>query len=103
MKAVVFYVSETWRVTNTNSNELHAFIKRCLRHIMNIRWFEKILVFNATLWERANQNPISQKFQKQKWNCRGHTLRRPVDNIAKQALDWNPQGKTKADMETISR
>jgi hypothetical protein len=25
----------------------------------------------------------------------GHILRRPQNNITKQALDWNPQGKRK--------
>jgi hypothetical protein len=37
VKAVLLYGSDTWRVTNTNSNKLQAFINRYLRHIINIR------------------------------------------------------------------
>jgi hypothetical protein len=45
--------------------------------------------------ERNNQNSISQEIQKRKWNWVGHTLRRPVDKIAKHALNWNPYGTRK--------
>ncbi|KAJ8364105.1 hypothetical protein SKAU_G00129360 [Synaphobranchus kaupii] len=88
--AVLLYGSETWRVTNITTNKLQTFINRCLRHILNIRWPEKIS--NANLWERTNQNPISQDVKKQKWGWIGHTLRKPAD-VTRQALDWNPQGK----------
>lgn len=30
--------------------------------------------------------------KQRKWSWVGHTLRRPADNIARQSLDWNPQG-----------
>ena len=30
-----------------------------------------------------------------KWGWIGHTLRKPAPSIARQALNWNPQGKRK--------
>ena len=42
-----------------------------------------------------NQNTISQDVKKRKWGWIGHTLHKPTDNITRQALDWNPQGKRK--------
>jgi len=93
VKAVLLYGSETWRVTNTGTNKLQTFVNRCLRHILNIRWPDKIS--NANLWERTNQNPISQDVKKRKWGWIGHTLRKPADTVTRQALDWNPQGKRK--------
>ena len=30
---------------------------------------------------------------RRKWSLIGHTLRKPKDNITKQALQWNPSGK----------
>jgi hypothetical protein len=30
---------------------------------------------------------------KRKWGWLGHTLRKPIDDITRQALEWNPQGK----------
>nr|XP_055041698.1 LOW QUALITY PROTEIN: uncharacterized protein LOC129429201 [Misgurnus anguillicaudatus] len=32
---------------------------------------------------------------RRRWAWLGHTLRKPTDNITKQALTWNPQGKRK--------
>ncbi|PVD19664.1 hypothetical protein C0Q70_20154 [Pomacea canaliculata] len=93
VKAVLLYGSETWRVTNTINNKLQTFTNRCLRHILRIRWPERIS--NSSLWERTNQNATSQDTKKRKWGWIGHTLRKPADTIARQALDWNPQGKRK--------
>lgn len=64
----------------------------CLLHILNIRWPEKIS--NANLWEGTNQNPISQDVicvREDKWGWTGHTLRKPADDVTRQALDWNQQ------------
>ncbi|KAL6482647.1 hypothetical protein MHYP_G00075190 [Metynnis hypsauchen] len=93
VKAVLLYGSETWRVTNTISNKLHIFINKCLRHILNIRWPEKIS--NTELWTKTSQKPVSEDIKKRKWGWIGHTLRKPADNITRQALEWNPQGKRK--------
>ena len=93
VKSVLLYGSETWRVTNITTNKLQTFANKCLRRILNIRWPDKIS--NASLLERTNQNTISYDVKKRKWGWIGHTLRKPSDNITRQALDWNPQGKRK--------
>ena len=93
VKAVLLYGSETWRVTHNITNKIQTFVNKCLRHILNIRWPEKIS--NIDLWRRTNQNPIGQDIKKRKWGWIGHTLRKPADNVTRQALDWNPQGKRK--------
>lgn len=93
VKAVLLYGSETWRVTNTITNKIQTFVNKCLRHILNIRWPEKIS--NTDLWSRTNQKPVGRDIKERKWRWIGHTLRKPIDNITRQALDWNPQGKRK--------
>ena len=80
-------------MTNITTNKLQTFVNKCLRRILNIRWPDKIS--NASLLEKTNQNTISHDVKKRKWGWIGHTLRKPSDNITRQALDWNPQGKRK--------
>ena len=50
---------------------------------------------NCDLWARANQEPMAAQVSKRKWRWVGHTLRKQPDNITRQALEWNPQGKRK--------
>jgi len=33
------------------------------------------------------------QIRKRKWGWLGHILQKPSDEIARQALEWNPQGK----------
>ena len=91
VKSVLLYGSETWRVTNTISNKVQTFINSCLRYIFGIRWPERIS--NRDLWQRANQDPITQQIARRKWRWIGHTLRKPPGDITRHALEWNPQGK----------
>ncbi|CAH4036136.1 unnamed protein product [Pieris brassicae] len=93
VKSVLLYECETWKVTKHISHRLQVFVNRCLRRILNIYWPEKIS--NEQLWERCRETPISQQIKRRKWNWIGHTLRRDLNHIPKQALDWNPQGKRK--------
>jgi len=76
-------------VTKQNSNKLQTFVNKCLRNIKKIRWPEKIS--NTVLWNQTNQQPINEEILKRKWGWIGHTLRKPVSNITRQALFWNPQ------------
>ena len=94
MKSVLLYGSETWRVTKTSTQKLQTVTNRCPRNILNIRWPE--VVSNEELWNKAKQTPIEMEItKKRKWGWIGHTLRKPVSNITRQALEWNPQGKRK--------
>ena len=46
------------------------------------------------LWKRTKQLTIDLQIRKREWGWLGHTLRKPIDNITRQALEWNPpQGK----------
>ena len=90
VKTVLLYGSETWRTTETAKNRLQTFVNRCLRNILKIKWFDK--VENSKLWERCGQRTVEQQIMERKWRWIGHTLRKD-NSRAKQALDWNPQGK----------
>ena len=75
------------KVSYTNSK--YSLI--CLRHILNIRWPEKIS--NKELWQKTNHPPVEEELKRRKWRWIGQTLRKPKHNITRQALQWNPQGK----------
>ena len=69
--------------------KLQTFINGCLRKILRIPWTE--IVCNETVWERTRQIPVLEEIGLRRWRLIGHTLRRDGNNIAKQALKWNPQ------------
>jgi len=58
---------------------------------LRIFWPDQIT--NIALWKRTNQPRIDLQIRKRKWRRLGHTLRKSSDHIARQALEWNPQGK----------
>jgi hypothetical protein len=93
VKAVLLYGCETWRETKATTNKLQVFVNKCLRSILRIRWPERIS--NSDLWRKTKQNPIRFDILKRKWSWLGHTLRKSEDNVARQALEWNPPGKRK--------
>ena len=93
VKSVLMYGSETWRFTNSSSHKIQTFVNKCLRQILNVKWFDKVP--NTDLWTRANQDPMAVQISKRKWRWVGHTLRKKPANITRQALMWNPQGKRK--------
>ena len=85
VKSVLLYGSETWDVTKISTQKLQTFTNRCLRNILNIRWLE--VVSKEELWNKAKQTPIEMEIKKRKWGWIGHTLRKPVSNITRQALE----------------
>lgn len=93
VKSVLLYGCQTWKITKPIVNKIQVFINKCLRQILKIYWPNTIS--NAELWQRCNQTPIGETIKKRKYGWIGHTLRRPGNNISRQALDWNPQGKRK--------
>ena len=58
-----------------------------------MHWPEQIS--NVNHREFCREPPIDQQIKRRKWSWIGHTLRRDLDQIPKQALDWNPEGKRK--------
>ncbi|CAH8875279.1 unnamed protein product [Trichobilharzia szidati] len=91
VKSVLLYGSETWRVTKSIFNRLQTFINNRLRSILKIRWPERIT--NKKLWGQTKQEPIAQQICRRKWRWIGHSLGRPLGDITRQALEWNPKGK----------
>jgi len=47
---------------------------------------------NADLLEYTASEMINTEIKRRKWKWIGHTLRREDNEIAKMALEWNPQG-----------
>ncbi|XP_071177411.1 uncharacterized protein [Mytilus edulis] len=90
VKSVLFYGAETWRLTAGIQHQIQVFINKCLRQICKFWWPETIS--NKCLWERTNQEPATKQLKRRTWQWIGHTLRKPVGTINRQALEWNPQG-----------
>ena len=93
VKSVLLYGAETWKLNKSIITKLQTFVNRCLRRILNIWWPQKIS--NEDLWKNTNETPILYQIRHRKWGWIGHTLRKPKNNITRQALLWNPQGKRK--------
>jgi hypothetical protein len=91
MKAVLLYGCETWKNSRSITAKLQVFIHKCLRKILRIFWPDQIT--NEELWKGTKQPRIDLQIRKRKWGWLGHTRRKPSDDIARQALEWNPQGK----------
>jgi hypothetical protein len=91
VKSVLLYGCETWKSRAKIKRSMQAFINRCLRKILRIRWPEIITI--EELWERTGQKPLDRQIKKRKWSWIGHTLCKPLEITEKDALDWNPQGK----------
>jgi hypothetical protein len=58
-----------------------------------LRRIQRDVIMNKELWKRTKQPRIDLQIRKRKWGWLGHTLRKPSDDIARRALEWNHQGK----------
>jgi hypothetical protein len=90
VKAVLLYGCETWKNLKYVTTKTQVFINKSLRKILRIFWPDQI---NNELWKRTKQPRIDLQIRKHKWGWLGHTLRKLIENITRQALEWNPQGK----------
>jgi len=90
VKFVLLYCCETWKLTKTIIHQLQVLINRCIHRILKIFWL--VQISNQEVWARAKQRPIELEIRQRKWGWLGHTLCRPPGDIAKAALEWNPQG-----------
>ena len=90
VKSVLLYGCETWKLTKTIIHQLKVLINRCIHRILKIFW--PVQISNQELWARAKQRPIELEIRQRKWGWLDHTLCRPPGDIAKAALEWNPQG-----------
>lgn len=94
VKSILLYACETWKVTTAITARIQTFVNKCLRRILKIHWPE--VITNITLWRLTNQEPVAQEIMKRKWKWIGHTLRKPNNDITREALEWNPQGQRRA-------
>ena len=90
-KTVLMYGAEAWRVTKNITGKTQAFINLCLHNILGVRWPNTIS--NEDLWAKTQEERMAIQIRRKKWKWIGHTLRKPHNNVTKQALFWNPQGK----------
>ena len=91
VKSVLLYGCETWFVTKEIMSKLQAYVNRCLRFIMNIRWPR--IISNQELWKLTDQVDINLEIRRRKYGWIGHTLRKKADEICHSVLQWNPQGR----------
>lgn len=91
IKSTLLYGSETWHTNQKNINKIQVFLNKCLRSICKIFWPRRIS--NDELWQITREQPVIVQIRRRKWRWIGHTIRRPAQTIARQALEWNPQGK----------
>jgi len=91
VKAVLLYGCETWKNSKYITTKLQVFINKSFRKILRIFWLGWIT--NNVLWKRTKQPRIDLQIRKRKWGWLGHTLWKLIDDITRQALEWNPQGK----------
>ena len=91
VKAVLLYGCEIWKNSKYITTKLQVFINKSLRKILRIFCPDQIT--NNELWKRTKQPRIDLQIRKCKWGWLGHTLWKPTDDITRQALEWNPQGK----------
>jgi len=91
VKAVLLYGCETWKNSKYITTKLQVFINKSLRKILRIFWPDQTT--NNKLWKRTKQPRIDLQIRKRKCGWLGHTLRKLTDDITRQALQWNPQGK----------
>ena len=93
VKSVLLCGSETWRVTKTTTRMLQTFNNKCLGYIQKTKWQDKTT--KKEIWRRTDQHNIRREIARRKGTQIGHTLRKQTNNVTRQALDWNPQGKRK--------
>ena len=88
--SVLLYGSETWTMNKGSERKLASFHLRCLRRLLNIRWYDYIN--NDEVMERANTESIAKTIKRRRWKYLGHALQMHENRIPKQAWEWTPPG-----------
>ena len=91
----------TWPMDFLFHRLFHSSIGQQLsKNNFHLRWrrrlsFEEAYFQTSQFVYLASEEPIITQISKRKWRWIGHILRKPANNITRQALRWNPQGKRK--------
>ena len=82
---VLLYASETWTLTSRSCSRLDAFQHRCLRHLMQVKWYDHVT--NEEVDRRAG-NPLSLTtiVKRRRIRLLGHIARLEPDVPARQIL-----------------
>ena len=99
VKSVLLYGAESWRINKTTLIRIQTFVNHCLRRILQIHWMYR--VSNKDLWDRTHQAQIEIEILKRRWGWLGHTLRKPITNITRQVLMWNPKARERGEDQKI--
>ncbi|CAC5395900.1 unnamed protein product [Mytilus coruscus] len=68
-----------------------AFTENTKIRIFNTN-VKSVLFYGAETWRLTAGEPAIKQLKRRTWQWIGHTLRKPVGSITRQALEWNPQG-----------
>ena len=89
--SVLLYGAETWFLNKVHIAKLQTYVNKCLRRIHKIFWPN--IISNEELLQISNLAAIRHIIKQRKWRWLGHTLRKNQNDITRQALRWNPQGR----------
>ena len=90
VKSILLYGSESWSLTKKLESKIQVFINTCLRRILKI--FYPQIISNTDLWNLTKQPPVHTQIKKRKYRWIGHTLRRPITEVQREALTWELEG-----------
>jgi len=88
---IVLYGAETWAVTKTIEKRMDSLDSRNVRHILKMRWQDKVCTSNVS--EKTGQCPLSIILQKRRLTWYGHLTRTKAERLPKQAMNWKLPGK----------
>ena len=80
--SALLYGCETWTAYRRHIKQLEQFHQRCLRSILNIRWFHKIS--NVQVLQRANLTSIEATLSLSQLRWAGHLVRMDDSRLPKQ-------------------
>ena len=81
---ILLYNCGTWGVTQKDIDSLDAFHRRQLRHLLGIKWEDKIT--NEELYNRCHCRPISNNITAARRRLFGHILRLDINTPAQVAM-----------------
>jgi hypothetical protein len=87
---ILLYGCESWHLTRAQAQKVSAFEMRCLRRILDIKWYHRIT--NDTVRRRTQREPITSTIMRRRWTWLGHVLRMPSDSWPRRALFFLPSG-----------
>jgi len=92
-EAIIVVWLRNLEIYKSTDQQNPSIINRSLKRILGIRWYDKMR--NVELWKAADQESAEVLLKGRRWSWIGHRLMKLRDNIARRALQCNPQGQRK--------